>query len=123
VRKLRLGTGAPCFKLFTVVKSSKIFAHLITKLLLRSPGSKSTHPYPTLTTWSYDSRLLSWLPPPWYFRIYFTDLLIHRSLLQSAILVPFYIKLFCLYYRYLESEKPSFELWILDPRLLLWYKM
>ncbi len=40
-------------------------------------------------------------------RIFFIDPLIQRSLDQSITLVPFYIKPLCLYYRYLESEKPS----------------
>jgi hypothetical protein len=34
----------------------------------------------------------------------------------SAILAQNFYKYLCLYYRYLESEKPSFELEILDPR-------
>jgi hypothetical protein len=47
------------------------------------------------------------------------DPLIYQPLHQSATLAPFYIIHLCLYYRYLGSEKESFELETLDPRLLL----
>ncbi len=45
-----------------------------------------------------------------------TDPLIYRSVHQRVILVLFYIKHLCLYYRYLESKNPSFkfEILILD---------
>ena len=58
----------------------------------------------------------AWHPPKSYFRIHFvgsTDLLVFTS---KRCFAPFHIKHLFLYYRYLESEKPSFEFGILDPR-------
>ncbi len=46
-----------------IVLSSRIFTHLATQQPARSSDSPSTHPSPSLTTWSDSSRLLSWLPP------------------------------------------------------------
>jgi hypothetical protein len=46
--------------------SSRIFTHLATQQPAKSADSKSTHPSPTLTTWSCGQRLLSGLPPPSY---------------------------------------------------------
>ncbi len=83
--------------------------HLATQQPAWSSDSKSIHPSPTLTTCSHDSRLLSWLPPPSYFR----DPLISTT---NCRLAPFYIKHRCTYQRYLESGKASFDLDILDPR-------
>jgi hypothetical protein len=34
----------------------------------------------------------------------------------KALLAPIHIKHICMYYRYLVSEKPSFEIGIFDPR-------
>jgi len=66
--------------------SFRIFTHLATQQSARCTDSKSTCLSPTLTTWSYGSRLLSWLPSPTYFEILW-------SLQQSDIFVPFYINI------------------------------
>ncbi len=61
-------------------------------------------------------QTLSWSPPPPYFRIHFnrsTDSLMSTS---KHHLAPIYIKHICLDFRYLVSEKQSFELGILNSR-------
>jgi hypothetical protein len=55
-----------------------IFTHMAT---LQGALTQSTHPSPTLTTWSSDSRLLSWPPPPTYFDIL---LCIEQSVISAA---------------------------------------
>ncbi len=50
--------------------SSRIFIPLATQQPAKSDDSKSTHPSPTLTTWSCGQRLLSGLPPPSYLEIH-----------------------------------------------------
>ncbi len=50
----------------------RICTHLATQQSARSTDSKSTHPFPSLTTWFYGSRLLFWLPLPTYFEIFWS---------------------------------------------------
>jgi hypothetical protein len=83
--------------------------------MIRSTDSKSAHPSPTFNTWSQGSRLLSWLPHFLYFRIHSTGSSDSLMSTLSYLLAPIYI---CMYHRYLESKKPSFEFGILDPRSL-----
>ncbi len=93
-----------------MLASNAIYAHLTTLQLRRSTGSKSTH-LPSLC-WPLGHKARPWLPPFSYFRIHWSiDVYI-----KAPFCSQFYIKYPCLYYRYLESEKPSSELEILDPR-------
>ncbi len=97
--------------------SNRIFAHLATLQLTRSTSSKSTHPSLSLCPLCCKPQdyCLGFLPCL-ILGSTSLNLLIYWCLHESTISAPFYIKHVCLNYRNLKSEKPSFELDILDPR-------
>ncbi len=93
------------FSWVPLVRVVLVLEHFIIKDLL-APNL----PTP-LFLWPLGGKVLSCLPFPSYFRIHWsTDAYIKEPF------SPFYIKHLCLYYRYPESEKPSFELDFLDLR-------
>jgi hypothetical protein len=94
----------------------RIFTHLATQQPARNAGLKSTHPSPTLTTWSY----VSWLTVLAPSHILLKDTQISTT---KHCLVPFYIKHLCQYHRYLESEEAKLWAWHFGSYILVMFRL